>query len=81
MFKQLQIFDPYRWLEKTDSNETQTFIDAENKVTESFLKKVGIRNKVKEKLVNFWNQTKIEIGARYGKYYFSSKNTGLQKQE
>lgn len=66
---------------ETLNSETTKFIDDENNLTESFLNKYNDRLKVKEKLTNFWNQTKIDLPIRIGKYYFTFKNTGLQNHE
>lgn len=72
--KQLQVNDHYTWLE-TNSSQTKDFIDDENNLTTLFLEKSGIRNKVKEKLDFFYDNTIYKAGERYGKYYFSFKNT------
>lgn len=72
--------DPYRWME-TPSPETTKFIDDENKLTDSFLNKCKDRQKVKQKLTNFWNQSSYDVPRRYGKYYFIRMNTGLQENK
>ena len=38
------IADPYRWLENTDSPETKAWVEAENKVTFSYLSAIPERS-------------------------------------
>ncbi len=72
--------DPYRWLENDTSAATAAWVEAENKVTESYLSKIPFRDKIKKRLTELTDYEKI--GTPYkkkGKYYFF-KNDGLQNQ-
>ena len=45
-----EVADPYRWLEDDNSAETKEWVIAENRVTNSYLKRIPFRKKVKERL-------------------------------
>lgn len=76
-----KIADPYRWLEDPDSEETQKYVDAVNKVTQPYLESCEQWHKINEKLTTLWNYPKYNVPDRHGKYYFSYMNTGLQNQK
>lgn len=72
--------DPYRWLEDDNSEETGLWVKAQNAVTEEYLSQIPYRDKIKEKLTKMWDYPKYGLPYREGKYYFFSKNDGLQNQ-
>lgn len=80
-FHGTKVTDPYRWLENADSDETNQFIEAENEISRSFLENNDKWKKINNKLTAMWNYAKYSAPARYGKYYFSYQNSGLQNQE
>ena len=51
----VSIADPYRWLEDTDSPETKAWVDAENRLTDSFLATIPERAAIKNRLTQIWN--------------------------
>ncbi|RAU84384.1 prolyl oligopeptidase family serine peptidase [Pontibacter arcticus] len=74
-----KVADPYRWLE-THNEEVDSWITAQNTVTQSYLGDIEFRDKIKQRLTEIWNYPKY--GAPFkenGKYYFY-KNDGLQNQ-
>jgi Serine proteases of the peptidase family S9A len=75
-----KVADPYRWLEETDSTETRAWIDAENKLTASYLEQIPQREKIKARLTELWNYEKYSAPFKVGKHYIYSKNDGLQNQ-
>ena len=76
----VKVADPYRWLENDTSAQTAAWVNAENKVTETFLQKIPQRKKLMKRLKEVANYEKIGIPAyRHGKWYYY-RNDGLQNQ-
>jgi prolyl oligopeptidase len=75
-----KVADPYRWLEDADSPETRAWIEAQNKVTFSFLEQIPARERIKARLTKLWDYERYGVPTREGKYYIFSKNDGLQNQ-
>lgn len=75
-----KVADPYRWLEDDRSEQTAAWVQAENKVTDAYLKKIPFRAKLLKRLTEVSNYEKISAPAKHdGKWYFY-KNNGLQNQ-
>ena len=75
--------DPYRWLEDDvrKSPEVAAWVEAENKVTEAYLKAIPERDAIKKRLTELWNYEKISAPSKIGGgQYLFSKNDGLQNQ-
>jgi prolyl oligopeptidase len=76
----VEVADPYRWLEDTDSPQTRAWVEAENKLTFGYLADIPARQKIHERLTKLWNYERYGIPSREGSRYFYSKNNGLQNQ-
>jgi prolyl oligopeptidase len=76
----VKVADPYRWLEDLDSDETSKWVEAENKLTFSFLESVPARTAIKERLTKLWNYEKYGVPFKEGSRYFYTRNSGLQNQ-
>ncbi|MEH2233460.1 MAG: prolyl oligopeptidase family serine peptidase [Nostoc sp.] len=74
------VADPYRWLEDPDSEETRTWIEAQNQVTFGYLSEIPAREKIKQRLTKLWDYEKYGIPFQEGDRYFYFKNDGLQNQ-
>ncbi|MEH2114281.1 prolyl oligopeptidase family serine peptidase [Nostoc sp.] len=82
------VADPYRWLEDPDSEETKTWIEAQNQVTFGYLSEIPAREKIKQRLTKLWDYEKYGIPFKEGESlrdgsterYFYFKNDGLQNQ-
>ncbi|BDI19895.1 prolyl endopeptidase [Nostoc cf. commune SO-36] len=82
------VADPYRWLEDPDSEETRTWIEAQNQVTFGYLGEIPAREKIKQRLTKLWDYEKYGIPFKEGESlqdgsterYFYFKNDGLQNQ-
>jgi prolyl oligopeptidase len=75
-----KVSDPYRWLEETESSETQGWIKAQNKYTADFLKRVPGRDRIQKRLTQLWDYAKFGMPSKEGGKYFYTKNDGLQNQ-
>jgi prolyl oligopeptidase len=75
-----QVPDPYRWLEDDTSAETAKWVEAQNKVTFSYLEKIPFRAELTKRLFNLYNYAKYSAPSRKGEYFFFRKNDGLQNQ-
>jgi prolyl oligopeptidase len=76
----VQVADPYRPLEDPDAPATRVWIDAENKVTFSFLDTIPQRSAIRKRLTELWDYEKFGPPWLEGGHYFYSHNTGLQSQ-
>jgi prolyl oligopeptidase len=76
----IKVADPYRWLEDPDSPESRAWIDAENKITFSYLEQIPERHAIKERLTQLWNFERFTTPAQQSGRYFFTRNTGLQNQ-
>jgi prolyl oligopeptidase len=71
--------DPYRWLEKADDAHTAAWVDAENRLTRSFLDRPE-RDPIKARITELLDYPKFTIPTKKGNRYFLSRNSGLQNQ-
>jgi prolyl oligopeptidase len=76
----VSIADPYRWLEDTDSPATKAWVEAQNRLTDSFLATIPERPAIKTRLTEIWNYARFSAPFKGGERYFYFQNTGLQNQ-
>jgi len=76
----VKVADPYRWLEDLDSDETRSWVDAENKLSFGFLEAIPARAAIKARITKLWNYEKYGVPFKEGNRYFYSRNSGLQNQ-
>ena len=55
----IQIADPYRWMENSDSKETQEYIRIQQNLTELYLKDAPNREDIRRTLKKMWNYEKV----------------------
>jgi prolyl oligopeptidase len=67
-------------MEETDSADTKAWIEAENKLTGSYLATIPEREKIKSRLTEIWNYERYSAPTKIGDFYIYSKNDGLQNQ-
>jgi len=79
-FHGVKVADPYRWMEDTGSAETQSWIEAQNKLTNSYFETIPQRARIRERLTELWNYERISAPAKIGKRYIYTRNDGLQNQ-
>ena len=75
-----EVKDPYRWLEDDRSDETATWVKAQNKVTFEYLNQIPYRDQLKNRLEKLWNYEKYSAPFKEGDYTYFYKNNGLQNQ-
>ena len=76
----VEVADPYRWLEDDRSEETEKWVEAQNKVTYGYLDDIPFREELKERLSTLWNYEKVGAPYKEGDYTYFYKNDGLQNQ-
>lgn len=76
----VRVPDPYRWLENETSDETQSWIAAQNKVTNAYLDALSSRDRIEARLTELYNYERFGIPSEEGGRYFYSRNDGLQNQ-
>jgi prolyl oligopeptidase len=74
------VADPYRWLEDIDSEETRTWVEAENTITFDYLETIEERAPIQKRLEALWNYERYSTPWEEGNRFFFSKNDGLQNQ-
>ncbi len=74
------VADPYRWLEIDTAKEVEAWVEAENKVTFSYLRSIPIRQEIEDRYRELFNYPKLSSPHKVGDYYFFNKNDGLQNQ-
>ena len=74
----IEIGDPYRWLEDQDSAETRTWIDAQNKYTDSLLHARSGRGELREMVRQFLEIDTIDVPREKGGRYFFSRRKANQ---
>jgi len=74
----VSIADPYRWLEDTESPETKAWVEAENRLSDSFLASIPERPAIRNRLTQIWNFARYSPPFKEGDRYFYFGNTGLQ---
>jgi len=78
----VKVPDPYRWLEDDvrESKDVAAWVEAENKVTMSYLEAISQRDAIRKRLTELWNYEKYSAPFKAGSRYFYFKNDGLQNQ-
>ena len=76
----VKVADPYRWMEEVDSAEVKTWVDAENAVTQEYLRGIPQRAAMKARLMALTNFERYSAPQQHGGRYFYTHNSGLQNQ-
>ncbi len=74
------VADPYSWLEDDRSKDTESWVEAQNKVTFDYLGRIPFRAALRHRLGEIYNYPKYSAPSKKGALYFFSKNDGLQNQ-
>ncbi len=76
----IKIEDPYHWLEDDKSAETESWVKAQNEVTNSYFDQIPYRKAIKQRMTKLWNYEKIGAPFKEGNFTYFYKNNGLQNQ-
>jgi prolyl oligopeptidase len=76
----VKVTDPYRWLEDLDSEETRTWVEAENRLSFGFLAAIPARSTIRDRITKLWDHEKYGVPFKQGNRYFYTRNSGLQNQ-
>ncbi len=71
---------PYQWMENLDSPAVKKWVEAENKVTSSYMDKIPLRGWIKNCLTKLWNYAREGTPVQAGGRLFFDRNSGLQNQ-
>jgi prolyl oligopeptidase len=72
--------DPYRWMEEIDSPQTRTWVQAQGKISSTYLAALPHRNDIARRLKEIWNFERWSAPEKYGSNWFYTHNDGLQNQ-
>lgn len=77
-----EVPDPYRWLEEDvrTSPEVADWVEAQNKVTFSYLESIPERARIRRRLTELWDYEKSSSPFKAGGRYYYLHNSGLQNQ-
>lgn len=76
----VDVADPYRYLEDPNADATKDFVETQNKITEPYLQKCVHRTRVKEILTANQDYKKTGCPFKRGGKYYVFMNSGLQPQ-
>jgi prolyl oligopeptidase len=76
----VNVADPYRWLEQLDSPETRAWVSAQARLTDSYLAHVHARSRIKQRLTQLLDFEKFGVPFHRGNRFFYTYNRGLQEQ-
>ena len=77
---EIDVYDPYRWLEDDRSPEVEKWVEDQNKVTREYLDAIPLRVELRDRYKQLFNYEKVGMPRVIGGRYFFSKNNGLQNQ-
>jgi prolyl oligopeptidase len=73
-----EVSDPYRWLEDDLSNDTKSWITAQNEITFGYLDAIPFRDAIADRLTQLWNYERQSAPFKRGDFYYYYRNDGLQ---
>ena len=78
---EVEIPDPYRWMEDIDSAEVRSWVEAQNQLTQDYLATLPHRDQIKNRMTELWNYEKFGVPSKHAARYFYSYNDGLANQD
>jgi prolyl oligopeptidase len=75
-----KVADPYRWMEDLTSAEVTAWVGEQNKLTDSYLRNLPIREHFQRRIARLWNFRKTNLPIVEKGRLFYRMNTGMQQQ-
>lgn len=76
----VQVEDAYRYLEDADGEETKKFVEAQNALSDPFIKDCPYRQPIITRLKSLFEYPRYSCPFKKGNNYFMQINSGLQNQ-
>ncbi len=76
----VQVADPYRWLEDDRSEATEQWVKAQNNVTFDYFSRIPYRSLIQERLTKILNYERLSAPRKHGDFEYYFRNDGLQNQ-
>ncbi|MDG2449930.1 MAG: S9 family peptidase, partial [Saprospiraceae bacterium] len=77
-YHDVDVPDPYHWLEDDMSDETTTWVTSQNEVTDGFLNKIDFKDQLQSRIEELYDYERVSAPFKEGKYEYFYKNSGLQ---
>ena len=74
----VEVSDPYRWLENSDSVSVKEWVAAQQNITDTYLKTSASYETINARLQQLWNYPKLTAPLMAGNRMFFYKNAGLE---
>ncbi len=75
------VADPYRWMEDLGHPDVQSWVAAQNALSEPYLEAIGARPSIVARLTELWDYERYGTPQVEGGTYFFTHNDGLQDQD
>ena len=77
-YHNIDVPDPFHWLEDDMSDETAAWVTAQNKVTDGFLGKIEFKEQLQGRIEELYDYERVSAPFKEGDYEYFYKNSGLQ---
>lgn len=81
MYYDVEVKDPYRWLENLDSQETVSWVNSQKELTQGYLEKIPYRDSIRKVVRQSFNYERMEIPSTVGDMVYVNRNSGLEDHD
>mgnify|MGYP002630995509 CR=1 FL=1 len=74
------VADPYRWLEDSEDPEVESWVEAQNALTNAYLAGIDSREPIRERMTRLWDYERFSSPSFKNGRYFWYYNDGLMNQ-
>ena len=78
---EVDVPDPYQWLEDDLSRETAEWVKSQNEVTFGYLDQIDFKDNIKKRLEVLFDYKRVSAPFQEGNYEYYYQNDGLQNQD